>query len=45
MEEREYWLPNQLLDLEVVAEQNSMVCLLGGRSVTNNDIRFDPRIR
>lgn len=45
MEEREYWLPNQPLDLEVVAEQGSMVCLLGGRSMGNNDIRFDPRIR
>lgn len=45
LEEREWWLPSQPLDLEVVAEPSSLVCLLGGRSGGNNDIRFDPRIR
>ncbi|KAK9879289.1 hypothetical protein WA026_004140 [Henosepilachna vigintioctopunctata] len=44
MEEREWWLPNQPVDLEVVAEPSSLVCLLGGRSETNGDVRFDPRI-
>ncbi|CAH0558876.1 unnamed protein product [Brassicogethes aeneus] len=44
VEEREWWLPGQSLDLEVVAEQSSLVCLLGGRSGGNSDIRFDPRI-
>lgn len=45
LEEREWWLPSQTLDLEVVAEPSSLVCLLGGRSVGNNDIKFDPTIR
>lgn len=45
LEEKEWWLPNQPLDLEVVAEPSSLVCLLGGRSGGNSDIRFDPRIR
>lgn len=45
LEEREWWLPGQPLDLEVVAEPSSMVCLLGGRSKGSNDIKFDPRIR
>ena len=45
LEEREWWLPGQSLDLEVVAERSSLVCLLGGRSGGNGDIKFDPRIR
>lgn len=45
VEEREWWLPGQSLDLEVVAEQSSLVCLLGGRSGGGGDIKFDPRIR
>ncbi|XP_050305510.1 C3 and PZP-like alpha-2-macroglobulin domain-containing protein 8 [Anthonomus grandis grandis] len=44
MENREYWLPDQLLDIEVVAEPSSLVCLLGGRSESTGDLRFDPRI-
>lgn len=45
LEEREWWLPGQNLDLEVVAEASSLVCLLGGRSRGSTDIKFDPRIR
>lgn len=45
MEEREWWLPNQPVDLEVVAEPSSLVCLLGGRSEMSSDIKFDPSIR
>lgn len=45
LEEREWWLPGQSLDLEVEAEPSSLVCLLGGRAGGNGDIRFDPRIR
>ncbi|KAF5294661.1 hypothetical protein FQA39_LY02793 [Lamprigera yunnana] len=44
LEEREWWLPGQSLDLEIVAEPSSLVCLLGGRFRGNNDIKFDPRI-
>ncbi|XP_031332513.1 C3 and PZP-like alpha-2-macroglobulin domain-containing protein 8 isoform X2 [Photinus pyralis] len=44
LEEREWWLPGQSLDLEVVAEPSSLVCLLGGRFRGSNDIKFDPRI-
>ncbi|XP_044258121.1 C3 and PZP-like alpha-2-macroglobulin domain-containing protein 8 [Tribolium madens] len=44
LEEREYWLPGQSLDVEVVAERSSLVCLLGGRSGGNGDVKFDPRI-
>ncbi|KAJ8919225.1 hypothetical protein NQ315_012213 [Exocentrus adspersus] len=32
LEEREWWLPGQSLDLEVEAEPSSLVCLLGGRA-------------
>ncbi|XP_044761651.1 C3 and PZP-like alpha-2-macroglobulin domain-containing protein 8 [Coccinella septempunctata] len=42
MEEREWWLPNQPVDLEIVAEPSSLVCLLGGSSEMVGDIRFDP---
>ncbi|KAL1505490.1 hypothetical protein ABEB36_005049 [Hypothenemus hampei] len=44
VENREWWLPDQSIDLEIIAEPASMVCLLGGRSESNGDIRFDPRI-
>lgn len=45
IEEREFWYPEQAIDLEVVAEHNSLVCLIGGRSGSGNDVRFDPRVR
>lgn len=45
LEQREWWLPGQSLDLEVVAEPSSLVCLLGGRVGGGGDIKFDPRIR
>ncbi|XP_017772788.1 PREDICTED: C3 and PZP-like alpha-2-macroglobulin domain-containing protein 8, partial [Nicrophorus vespilloides] len=44
MENREWWLPNQPLDLEVIAEPSSLVCLLGGKIGANSDIKFDPRV-
>ncbi|KAF5292759.1 hypothetical protein FQR65_LT11167 [Abscondita terminalis] len=44
LEDREWWLPGQSLDLEIVAEPSSLVCLLGGRFRGSNDIKFDPRI-
>nr|XP_022903768.1 C3 and PZP-like alpha-2-macroglobulin domain-containing protein 8 [Onthophagus taurus] len=44
VEDRDYWLPNQPVDLDpVVAELSSLVCLLGGKS-SGNDLKFDPRI-
>ncbi|XP_060524169.1 C3 and PZP-like alpha-2-macroglobulin domain-containing protein 8 [Cylas formicarius] len=44
LEEREWWLPDQYIDVEVIAAPSSLVCLLGGRDGVNGDIRFDPRI-
>ncbi|XP_025832303.1 C3 and PZP-like alpha-2-macroglobulin domain-containing protein 8 [Agrilus planipennis] len=42
IEDREWWLPEQDLDLDVSVEESSVVCILGGRSGTGNDIRFNP---
>ncbi|KAF7272562.1 hypothetical protein GWI33_014657 [Rhynchophorus ferrugineus] len=44
IEEKEYWLPDQSVDLEIIAEPASLVCLLGGRAGASGDLRFDPRI-
>ncbi|CAG9764578.1 unnamed protein product [Ceutorhynchus assimilis] len=44
IENRDWWLPDQSIDLEVIAEPSSLVCLLGGRSEATGDLRFDPRI-
>lgn len=45
LEEREFWYPEQAIDLEIVAEHASLICLIGGRSGMENNVRFDPRIR
>ncbi|XP_066247468.1 C3 and PZP-like alpha-2-macroglobulin domain-containing protein 8 isoform X2 [Euwallacea similis] len=44
IEDREWWLPEQSVDLEIIAEPSSLVCLLGGRAEATSDLRFDPRI-
>ncbi|XP_030749609.1 C3 and PZP-like alpha-2-macroglobulin domain-containing protein 8 [Sitophilus oryzae] len=44
IEDREYWLSDQSVDLEIIAEPSSLVCLLGGRASSTGDLRFDPRI-
>lgn len=45
IEDRDWWLPNQSIDLEIIAQPSSLVCLLGGRSETSENVRFDPTIR
>lgn len=45
IEDRDWWLPDQSIDLEIIAQPSSLVCLLGGRAETSESVRFDPTVR